>query len=214
MTLGGDRTVLTNATNLKTKSPALFRGRAFRCRSVSSHLPHFAVEVLHELAHGLVGGLGEERAQLGEINGADSGRDALVGLAHGVVKPHVLAVPVEALDQADAPSPRIARPMVVLPEPDSPTNPRVVPAGMSKLTRSTTRVGWRSLRDRYSTVSSWTVFVSTLCRPSSSTVFSTTRRPNARSMRFETLDYAWDPDNPLTGKDPTIHDLSVHQQCS
>jgi len=34
---------------------------------------------------------------------------------------------------------------------------------------------------------------------------------DARSMRFETLDYAWDPDNPLSGKSPTIKDLSVHQ---
>jgi molybdopterin/thiamine biosynthesis adenylyltransferase len=34
---------------------------------------------------------------------------------------------------------------------------------------------------------------------------------DARSMRFETLDYAWDPRNPLTGDKPTIRDLSVHQ---
>jgi len=33
---------------------------------------------------------------------------------------------------------------------------------------------------------------------------------DARSMRFETLDYAWDPDNPLSGKSPTIKDLSIH----
>lgn len=33
---------------------------------------------------------------------------------------------------------------------------------------------------------------------------------DARSMRFETLDYRWDPDNPLSGKSPTIKDLSVH----
>ncbi|HEY6832614.1 MAG TPA: HesA/MoeB/ThiF family protein, partial [Pseudolabrys sp.] len=31
---------------------------------------------------------------------------------------------------------------------------------------------------------------------------------DARAMRFETLNYAWDPDNPLTGKTPTIKDLS------
>ena len=31
---------------------------------------------------------------------------------------------------------------------------------------------------------------------------------DARSMRFETLSYAWDPDNPLTGDKPTIRDLS------
>jgi len=30
---------------------------------------------------------------------------------------------------------------------------------------------------------------------------------DARSMRFETLSYAWDPDNPLTGNKPTIKDL-------
>ena len=33
---------------------------------------------------------------------------------------------------------------------------------------------------------------------------------DARSMRFETVGYAWDPDNPLSGKNPTITDLSVH----
>ena len=31
---------------------------------------------------------------------------------------------------------------------------------------------------------------------------------DARSMRFETLNYAWDPDNPLTGNKPTIRNLS------
>jgi len=34
---------------------------------------------------------------------------------------------------------------------------------------------------------------------------------DARSMRFETLDYGWDPDNPLSGTTPTIVDLSVHR---
>jgi molybdopterin/thiamine biosynthesis adenylyltransferase len=34
---------------------------------------------------------------------------------------------------------------------------------------------------------------------------------DARSMRFETLHYAWDPDNPLTGDKPTIRDLSIHK---
>ncbi len=34
---------------------------------------------------------------------------------------------------------------------------------------------------------------------------------DARSMRFETLSYAWDPDNPLSGENPTIKDLSVHK---
>jgi molybdopterin/thiamine biosynthesis adenylyltransferase len=33
---------------------------------------------------------------------------------------------------------------------------------------------------------------------------------DARSMRFETLNYAWDPDNPLTGKQATIKNLSAH----
>src|SRR5208282_353266 len=33
---------------------------------------------------------------------------------------------------------------------------------------------------------------------------------DARAMRFETLRYAWDPANPLTGEVPTIHDLSGH----
>jgi adenylyltransferase/sulfurtransferase len=34
---------------------------------------------------------------------------------------------------------------------------------------------------------------------------------DARSMRFETLRYGWDPANPLTGDNPTIKDLSVHK---
>lgn len=33
---------------------------------------------------------------------------------------------------------------------------------------------------------------------------------DARAMRFATLDYAWDPENPLTGDHPSIHDLSGH----
>jgi adenylyltransferase/sulfurtransferase len=33
---------------------------------------------------------------------------------------------------------------------------------------------------------------------------------DARSMRFETLNYAWDPDNPLTGKKATIRNLDAH----
>src|ERR1700682_5949046 len=33
---------------------------------------------------------------------------------------------------------------------------------------------------------------------------------DARSMRFETLQYAWDPSNPLSGEHSTIHDLSAH----
>ena len=34
---------------------------------------------------------------------------------------------------------------------------------------------------------------------------------DARSMRFETLNYAWDPNNPLNGIKPTIKDLSQHR---
>ncbi|TCT06836.1 HesA/MoeB/ThiF family protein [Aquabacter spiritensis] len=33
---------------------------------------------------------------------------------------------------------------------------------------------------------------------------------DALSMRFETVGYGWDPDNPLTGNAPTITDLSGH----
>ncbi len=34
---------------------------------------------------------------------------------------------------------------------------------------------------------------------------------DTRSMRFETLNYAWDPGNPLSGENPTIRDLSIHE---
>ena len=34
---------------------------------------------------------------------------------------------------------------------------------------------------------------------------------DARAMRFETLRYAWDPANPLSGEAPTIRDLSGHK---
>jgi molybdopterin/thiamine biosynthesis adenylyltransferase len=34
---------------------------------------------------------------------------------------------------------------------------------------------------------------------------------DAREMRFETLSYAWDPGNPLSGEKPTIKDLSIHR---
>jgi molybdopterin-synthase adenylyltransferase len=34
---------------------------------------------------------------------------------------------------------------------------------------------------------------------------------DARSMRFETLAYSWDPANPLSGGHPTIRDLSAHK---
>jgi molybdopterin-synthase adenylyltransferase len=33
---------------------------------------------------------------------------------------------------------------------------------------------------------------------------------DARAMRFETLRYAWDPANPLSGEQPAIKDLSEH----
>ena len=33
---------------------------------------------------------------------------------------------------------------------------------------------------------------------------------DVRTMRFETVSYAWDPANPLTGRKPIIKDLSVH----
>jgi len=33
---------------------------------------------------------------------------------------------------------------------------------------------------------------------------------DTRSMRFETIGYAWDPGNPLSGETPTIRDLSGH----
>ena len=34
---------------------------------------------------------------------------------------------------------------------------------------------------------------------------------DARSMRFETLEYGWDRDNPLSGDKPTIKDLSIYK---
>jgi molybdopterin-synthase adenylyltransferase len=34
---------------------------------------------------------------------------------------------------------------------------------------------------------------------------------DARSMRFETLTYAWDKKNPLSGEKPTIKELSIHK---
>jgi adenylyltransferase/sulfurtransferase len=37
---------------------------------------------------------------------------------------------------------------------------------------------------------------------------------DARSMRFETLSYSWDPDNPLSGRSPTITDLSAHEEAA
>ena len=35
---------------------------------------------------------------------------------------------------------------------------------------------------------------------------------DARDMRFETTRYGWDPNNPLTGKNPTTRDLSLHRE--
>jgi len=34
---------------------------------------------------------------------------------------------------------------------------------------------------------------------------------DARAMRFETVGYAWDPENPLSGEQPSIRDLSAHR---
>ena len=34
---------------------------------------------------------------------------------------------------------------------------------------------------------------------------------DARALRFETLAYAWDRNNPLSGEAPTIKDLSIHE---
>ena len=34
---------------------------------------------------------------------------------------------------------------------------------------------------------------------------------DARAMRFETLNYAWEPGNPLSGETPSIKDLSNHR---
>jgi len=34
---------------------------------------------------------------------------------------------------------------------------------------------------------------------------------DTRAMRFETLNYTWDPANPLSGEKPTIVDLSIHR---
>jgi adenylyltransferase/sulfurtransferase len=34
---------------------------------------------------------------------------------------------------------------------------------------------------------------------------------DARSMRFETLQYGWDAANPLSGERPTIRDLAAYQ---
>jgi adenylyltransferase/sulfurtransferase len=36
---------------------------------------------------------------------------------------------------------------------------------------------------------------------------------DALAMRFETMTYGWDPDNPVTGANPTIRDLSIHAKA-
>ena len=45
-------------------------------------------------------------------------------------------------------------------------------------------------------------------------VIRPTRPSPKRTMRFETLNYAWDPGNPLSGEKPTIRDLSGHPRSS
>lgn len=35
---------------------------------------------------------------------------------------------------------------------------------------------------------------------------------DALSVRFQTIALKWDPENPLTGRNPTIRDLSIHQR--
>ena len=35
---------------------------------------------------------------------------------------------------------------------------------------------------------------------------------DALSARFQTIALKWDPENPLTGRNPTIHDLSIHMR--
>ena len=34
---------------------------------------------------------------------------------------------------------------------------------------------------------------------------------DALAQRFEQVKVAWDPDNPLSGTNPTIRDLSIHE---
>jgi adenylyltransferase/sulfurtransferase len=33
---------------------------------------------------------------------------------------------------------------------------------------------------------------------------------DALAARFETLSIAWDPENPISGRNPSITDLSIH----
>ncbi len=35
---------------------------------------------------------------------------------------------------------------------------------------------------------------------------------DALSARFQTIALKWDPENPLTGRNPTIRDLSIHRR--
>ena len=35
---------------------------------------------------------------------------------------------------------------------------------------------------------------------------------DALSARFRTISLKWDPENPLTGRNPTIRDLSIHRR--
>jgi hypothetical protein len=37
---------------------------------------------------------------------------------------------------------------------------------------------------------------------------------DARAMRFETLSYGWDPENPLSGRQPTIRNLAGHREIA
>jgi adenylyltransferase/sulfurtransferase len=37
---------------------------------------------------------------------------------------------------------------------------------------------------------------------------------DALGQRFEQVKIAWDPDNPLSGRSPTITDLSIHAETS
>ncbi len=37
---------------------------------------------------------------------------------------------------------------------------------------------------------------------------------DAKSARFETVQVAWDPENPLSGRKPTIRDLSLHKNAA
>ena len=61
----------------------------------------------------------------------------------------VMSCPCSAtVPSSGAWSPSTALPMVDLPEPDSPTTPRVSPGAMVKLTRSTAGVDARALRPR------------------------------------------------------------------